>query len=291
MLNISKIVALPSQLGLEDLGLSPSVLGELRRSFTEMIHVAWAVNFTLGERSFEAQHIRGIHKLINHCLSSERPSPAAFYFCSSISVAAATRLPATIAEAPIPELSWAQNMGYARSKLVVERIVYVAAKQTSMTARIPRVGQNMASILKSLPAVDETIIASSGYRGERRSTIEGDQPQREHKKVVQRFRCFFHVQNAKTFRLAEDLLPALRRSGLEFDVLPKRQWDPRKNPAIELLDFSTDKYDNDNPGRVWLSFEMKTQAASPALSGGVELIESGLVEKFIDVLRRNEWQS
>ncbi|KAE8389563.1 hypothetical protein BDV23DRAFT_97343 [Aspergillus alliaceus] len=244
MLNISKIVALPSQLGLEDLGLSPSVLGELRRSFTEMIYVAWAVNFTLGERSFEARHIRGIHKLINHCLSSERPSPAEFYFCSSISVAAATRLPATIAEAPIPELSRAQNMDYARSKLVAERIVYVAAKQTSMTARILRVGQNVgdsmagkwnateaiklllqtASILKSLPALDETIMASSGYRGGRRSTIEGDQLQREHKEVVQQFRCVFHVQNAKTFRLAEDLLPALRRSGLEFDVLPKRQW-------------------------------------------------------------------
>ena len=46
-----------------------------------------------------------------------------------------------IAEAHVPELAHAQNMGYARSKLVTERIVKAAAEQTGMVATVLRVGQ------------------------------------------------------------------------------------------------------------------------------------------------------
>lgn len=67
--------------------------------------------------------------------------PARFYFCSSISSAAGTPLPATIEEAHIDDLSHAQNMGYARSKLVTERIVKAAGENTEMTASVLRIGQ------------------------------------------------------------------------------------------------------------------------------------------------------
>ncbi|KAF7588876.1 hypothetical protein BBP40_005061 [Aspergillus hancockii] len=320
MVNVCKIVALPAQLGAEDLGLASSILGELRRSLTKVIHVAWAVNFTLGVRSFEAQHIRGIHNLINLCLSSQRPSPAGFYFCSSISVAAGTPLPATIAEGPIPDLSQAQPMGYARSKLVAERIIQAAAEKTGMVAKVLRVGQivgdtvtgkwnateaiplmlQTAVTLKALPALDETpswlpvdIVADAVL------DLTGINPNETTKQLSQDPGVVFHLQNAKTFRWTEDLLPALKRSGLEFEVLPRRQWvqrlregeqDPTKNPAVKLLDFFAEKYDNDHTGRAGLHFKMdQTQAASPSLRGGVELIESGLIQKFVDAWRRSDW--
>ena len=46
-----------------------------------------------------------------------------------------------VAEAHVPEFAHAQKMGYARSKLVTERIVKVAAEQTGMVATVLRVGQ------------------------------------------------------------------------------------------------------------------------------------------------------
>ncbi|KAL3464342.1 hypothetical protein BJX64DRAFT_286473 [Aspergillus heterothallicus] len=324
MINVSKIVALPSQLGCEDLGLSQSMLSELRASLTKVIHSAWAVNFTLGVQSFEAQHIRGAHNLINLCLSSERSLPAQFYFCSSISAAAGTPLPATIPEAPIAAFAHAQNMGYARSKLVAERIVQAAAEQTGMVAKVLRVGQivgdtvhgkwntteaiplmlQTAHTLKALPALDETpswlpvdLVADAildladlnENLGASHVAVKGFSYDSQ---------TVYHVQNAKTFRWTEDLLPALKKAGLDFEILPKREWvqrlregeqDPKKNPAVKLLDFFAEKYDNDSMGRSGLSFEMqKSEAASPALNGGVDLIESGLIKKFVDAWRR-EW--
>ncbi|BCS22828.1 putative NRPS-like protein biosynthetic cluster [Aspergillus puulaauensis] len=324
MVNVSKIVALPSQLGSENLGLSPSVLSELRVSLTKVIHSAWAVNFTLGVRSFEAQHIKGVHNLINLCLSSERSSPAQLYFCSSISSAAGTPLPATISEAPVPKLAHAHNMGYARSKLVAERIVQAAAEKTGMVAKVLRVGQivgdtvkgkwntteaiplmlQTAHTLKVLPALDETpswlpvdVVADAilDLASLNDSPISGSA-------ILRQFshdpNTVYHVQNSRTFKWTEELLPALKEAGLDFEILTQRQWiqrlregeqDPQKNPAIKLLDFFADKYDNDKPGRAGLVFEMaKSEAASPSLKGGVELIESGLIKKFVDSWR-SEW--
>ncbi|KAL4800546.1 hypothetical protein BDV19DRAFT_398068 [Aspergillus venezuelensis] len=324
MVNVSKIIALPSQLGSEDLGLPSSILSELRATLTKVIHSAWAVNFTLGVRSFEAQHIRGLHNLVNLCLSSKRPLPAELYFCSSISAAAGSPLPATIAETPIPEFAHAQGMGYARSKLVAERIVQAAAEKTGIVAKVLRVGQivgdtvqgkwntteaiplmlQTAQTLKALPALDETpswlpvdIVADAvlDLAGLNDTTVSGSPTLRQFSHDP---RTIYHVQNPRTFRWTEDLLPALKEAGLDFETLPKREWvrrlregehDPKKNPAIKLLDFFAEKYDNDNPGRSGLVFEMeKSEAASPALRGGVELIESGLIRKFVEAWRR-EW--
>ena len=312
-MNSYKIAAFPSTLGREDLGLPTSAINELRGSLTHVIHAAWAVNFTLGVRSFEQQHIKGIQNLINLCLSSSKASPAEFYFCSSISAAAATPLPACIAEGPIPELAHAQHMGYARSKLVAERIVHAAAKTTGMVAKVLRIGQivgdtesgfwnpteaiplmlQTAKTLGALPALDETpawlpvdVVANAVLE------LSGIDSNDKAKSLAHDPNVVYHVQNSKTFRWTEDLLPALRQAGLKFETVPKREWvqrlresdqDPQKNPTIKLLDFFTEKYDNDAPGRSGLSFAMEnTEAASPSLAGGVELINNGLIKRFVD---------
>jgi len=139
--NTHKIIALPAILGQPDLGIPANHIEDLKNSLTKVIHSAWAVNFNLQIRSFESQHISGISNLLNLCLSVNAPKPAQFFFCSSISAAAGTPLPATIAEGPIPHLEHAQNMGYARSKLVAEKIIQAAAEKTGMVAKVLRVGQ------------------------------------------------------------------------------------------------------------------------------------------------------
>jgi thioester reductase-like protein len=137
----NKIVCFPSDLSREDFGLHESIVNTLRKSLTTVIHCAWAVNFNLSVQSFEKQHIKGTYNLLNMCLSVTTPSPAKLFFCSSISAAAGTPLPATIQETHISDLTHAQNMGYARSKLVTETIVKAAAEQTGMIAKVLRVGQ------------------------------------------------------------------------------------------------------------------------------------------------------
>ncbi|KAL3470953.1 hypothetical protein BJX99DRAFT_238410 [Aspergillus californicus] len=111
-------------------------------------------------------------------------------------------------------------------------------------------------------------------------------------------KTIYHVQNARTFRWTEELLPALKKAGLEFEVLPKREWvqplpegeqDPQMNPAVKLLDSFAEKYGNDSMDRSGLVFEMeKSEATSPALKRGVELIEGRLIKNFVDAWR-SEW--
>jgi thioester reductase-like protein len=137
----NKIICLPADFARADLGLSPDTISVFRSKLTKVIHCAWAVNFNLNVSSFESQHIRGAHNLISLCLSVNTPQPAAFYFCSSISAAAGTPLPATITETYITQLENAQNMGYARSKLVVENMIKAAVEKTGIIARVCRVGQ------------------------------------------------------------------------------------------------------------------------------------------------------
>ncbi len=137
----SKLIALTSDLSLEDLGISQTIIQEMLSQTTVIIHSAWAVNFMLGIRSFEDQHIRGVQNLINFSLSVSTPNPARFYFCSSISVALATSSPAIVPESATENLHAALPMGYSRSKLVAEHIVRNAAVQAGAPAHVLRIGQ------------------------------------------------------------------------------------------------------------------------------------------------------
>ena len=117
------------------------MIDELQCNLTKVIFSAWAVNFKFGVRSLEQQHIRGLQNLIKLRLSPKGRKLTQFYFCSLISAAVGTPLPARIVEGPIPELSQAQNMGYTSSKRVIENVAQAAAEKTGMMAKVLRVGQ------------------------------------------------------------------------------------------------------------------------------------------------------
>ena len=102
----------------------------------------------------------------------------------------------------------------------------------------------------------------------------------------------YNVQNNKLFHWTHDLLPALKKAGLNFQAVSQREWvdllrksdlDPEINPTIKLLDFFTEKYDNDGPARKGLTFvTQKAEAESEALRHGFDVIQSGLIEKMVD---------
>ncbi|KAK3075367.1 hypothetical protein LTR53_001372 [Teratosphaeriaceae sp. CCFEE 6253] len=137
----AKLRILPCDLSQPGLGLEPHTLEHLHQTLTCVIHSAWAVNFNLGVRSFEAQHIRGVQNLLNLCLQSQHPQPARFFFCSSVSTASGTPKPATIRERTVEDLHHAMKTGYGRSKLVAEHLVRHAAGARWMGARVLRICQ------------------------------------------------------------------------------------------------------------------------------------------------------
>ncbi|KAL6415833.1 hypothetical protein AUP68_00035 [Ilyonectria robusta] len=137
----AKVVPLSCNLGETDLGLDASRISELQSKLTVAIHSAWAVNFNLPVQSFEDQHIKAVHNLIQLTLSVQTPKPARFFFCSSVSSAAGSPRPGTVLEAYVPSPSHAQKTGYARSKYVTEHITRNAMKDSGAAARVLRIGQ------------------------------------------------------------------------------------------------------------------------------------------------------
>ncbi|KAI1462010.1 L-aminoadipate-semialdehyde dehydrogenase [Annulohypoxylon moriforme] len=309
---MEKVVCLPGDFSQESLGLDSSTLDTLRSSLTTVIHSAWMVNFNIGLSSFERSHIAGVHNIIKLCLSVPFQKPAKFFFVSSISAAAGTPIPATIRETHVDDLHHAQNMGYARSKLVTEHIIRAAARKTGMHARVLRTGQLMgdshkalwnpteaiplmiqsATTIGALPMLDETpswlpvdicaaaILELSGLSPSAKGHLS------ENSEEV------YHVLNPILFSWSKDLLPALRAAGLEFETVSQREWvrrlresepDPQKNPPIKLLHFFEEKYDNDSAGRSGLVFETQTTAKySEIIDKGFDIIESGILQKCLD---------
>lgn len=316
----SKFTALPADLGLPDLGLGSESYDALRSCLTSVIHSSWAVNFNLTVRSFEAQHIVGLRHLLDLCLSVPFARPARLTFISSISAAAGTPSPARVPETLVADPAHAQNMGYAQSKWVAEHIVHAAATATGIEARVLRSGQivgdsitgrwnpteaiplmfRAALTLGALPALDETpswlpvdkcaqaVVELSGLTTVGSQTAGYFQLQDDPGVV-------YHVQNPMTARWTEDILPALAAAGLEFQTVGQREWlgrlrdseqDPKANPTVKLLDFFTEKYDNDSPGRSGLVFETCiTESRSKTIASGYNVVSTGLLAKCL-----NRWR-
>ncbi|KAJ5747040.1 NRPS-like protein biosynthetic cluster [Penicillium nucicola] len=303
-----KIIVLPADLGNSNrFGMDEASYTMLVESVTGVIHCAWSVNFNWSLESFEGSCIAGTRNLLDLCLKVRRPSPAKFSFCSSVSTVA--RTPGHWVPEALPEsLSYAQEMGYAQSKLVTEHIINQAALQTGMTARVLRVGQIIADTIhgiwnateaipmmlqtamtiNALPQLDDLvswtpvdIIANSVID----LTLAADAGQ------------IVNLTNPTLNHWTRDLLPLLRQAGLEFDELKPREWlnrlrdsnpDPKANPPIKLVEFFTNKYDHDRPGRVLLYSTQQAQAAAPALrqAGG---LTATLVSQFIKYFHTQCW--
>lgn len=198
---------------------------------------------------------------------------------------------------------YAQEMGYAQSKLVAENLCDRAAKQTTMKCRVLRVGQiigdtchgvwneteaiplifQSAKSTGALPALDENpawlpvdIVANACTEIALSDAESG----------------VMNIVNHNSFHWTNDLLPLLSQAGLPFEAVNQREWirrlrasnpDPSKNPSVKLVDFFANKYDNDKP-RGSLNFATDAaQRHSPSLaSAGV--IDINIMQKIVRYL-------
>lgn len=314
----AKIHAVPSDLSQPNLGLEGYVLDHLLSTTTSIVHSAWAVNFNLGVRSFEQQHIRGTYNLINFCLRSKLPSPARFFFCSSVSAASATPKPASIAESAVEKIEHAQKIGYGRSKLVAEHITRNAMRKTGMHARVLRVGQLGGDTVTA--RWNETEAIALMFRStlttgalpelnERATWLPVDQCAKAISNLALDDKSIqssdadlvYHLVNPHSFSWKKDLLPALKKGSAlpDFDIVSPQEWlkrlansdpNPETNPSIKLLDFWRGKYENAPPAQTedeepaGLFFETAcTIRDCPSLGEVKDPVAEGLIQRYIEV--------
>ena len=270
---ISKIIALTSTLDQPNFGLDEETMTCMRSSVTEILHVAWPVDFNLPLTQFEP-HIRGLHNLIQFSLSVHQPQPAVLMFCSSVS----TALGATLSEIPESPMNLdCAYMGYGRSKLIGEHIISVA-RQSGARAYSLRIGQvsghsknglwndsealplliRSALTLKALPDLQEQcswlpvdkvaavmveIMRTCGISSDeekRISSVGGFTGPKSSDETI------YNVCNSRRFSWSS-LLETLRRNGFQFEVVSFDTWigllrdsevrgEEHVNPAIKLID-------------------------------------------------------
>ncbi|KAK8002446.1 hypothetical protein PG989_002165, partial [Apiospora arundinis] len=134
LLQQQKLVVLPTNdLSAPNLGLSSSeVFAALQATTTLIVHAAWPVNFHLGLASFRPQ-LAGLRRLLDLAAAVPFRRPARLLFTSSIAAAFGMPRGSRVPEGPLAELRDAAPTGYARSKLVGERICERAATAAMAT--------------------------------------------------------------------------------------------------------------------------------------------------------------
>jgi len=294
----ARVTALTADLSRPDLGLAPDTLSGVDL----VIHNAWSVNFNMGVASFEP-HIRATRNLLDLAFRHD----ARFCFISSVSAAA--RAGPRIPEAHLENLSDAQEMGYARSKLVAERLCR-EARAAGLDARVLRVGQiigdtrhgqwnpteaiplmlRSAVTLGALPTLDDTLnwlpVDTVARVIVELARAVGDQ-------------AVYHVVNPHAFHWTRDLLPMLRDAGLHFEPLSPREWldrlaaspaDPAANPTIKLLEFFRAKYAEPN-SRPRPFYETRlTEQASPTLHR-TRSPDLSLIRKILEYWETECWRT
>lgn len=292
-----RIVSLSADLTKPGFGLDP----ELLKGVNLVIHNAWSVNFNMGVASFENQ-IQGARNLIDFSFKAN----ARYFFVSSVS--AAVRAGNPIMESHLAKLSDAQEMGYARSKLVAERLCQLA-HQAGLDARVLRVGQIVGDTqlgqwndTEAIPLMIRSAVSMGALPalGDTLTWLPIDVVAKVCVELCQSAKPqdVYHVVNPKAFNWARDLLPMLQAAGLKFEQVTAQEWlarlaasnpDPAVNPTIKLLDFFKAKYTVPRTGPA-IFYETKlTEAASPTLKS-ITAPDAQLIAKMVKYWTTECWK-
>jgi carbohydrate kinase (thermoresistant glucokinase family) len=303
-----KIVAIASDLSDPYLGLDSKTHRCVAQNLATVIHCAWSVNFNLNLSTFEQDCIPGVQHLINLCLAVPYPRSASFDFCSSVSTVA--KCPEMHTPEVVAELDWAQGMGYAQSKCVAEHLCLAAAQKAGIKARVLRVGQIVADTVhgvwndtEAIPLIMQSAMTVGALPKlqESPSWTPVDVVAKAVSEIAlsDAGSIVANVTNARTFSWTNDLIPALREAGLQFDAVEPKEWVKRladssddvfSNPPKKLLEFFASKYDKDMfaPSR---TYETSVATSfSPALAHA-PVLDATFVKTFVNQFLASAWKS
>ncbi|ORY66160.1 uncharacterized protein BCR38DRAFT_511934 [Pseudomassariella vexata] len=143
----SKVDIRQTSTGAPFLGLEESEYERLANEATHIVHIAWPMNFKMGLQSFDAS-FRSVQNLIQLARKAHFYQPRGkprVLFISSISTVG--NYPLVKGESLVPEITvkdpyWTLELGYAKAKLVCERMIQRAADDyPGIEAGLVRVGQ------------------------------------------------------------------------------------------------------------------------------------------------------
>lgn len=132
-----------------------------------------------------------------------------------------------------------------------------------------------------------------------RVASEVDTTSKQDHSIIQNPELVYHVLNPHRFHWTREMIPALTKAGLEFELLPTSQWmdrlrqsdkDPVKNPPIKLLDWFEGKYGaTGSPERTETLEYLTTETlkASPTLGALPKVTDEKFVGRMIDRLREH----
>lgn len=264
-----KLTALSTNnFGAPNLGLRAEEYAQLQSSTTAIIHAAWPVNFNISLESFRPQ-IAGLRNLLD--LAAETPSPARVVFISSISTAFNMAKPASVPEAALTSLEHAAATGYARSKLICERICE-AAGAGGAAVGVLRVGQVSADSVHGIWNEKEHVpllVRSAteigclprlqGYEGRcewmpvdtvastvlqlaERLVPGGGGAAADNNNTTTKAASFYNVTPPHAFSWNEQFLPALHEAGLvKFEEVELAEWLKRLRARADELGSDAEK--------------------------------------------------
>jgi carbohydrate kinase (thermoresistant glucokinase family) len=299
-----RIVALRSDLSNETLGLDADTYRAVTENLSTVIHCAWSVNFNMHISSFKQTNLAGVLNLI--ALARAGGRNATFNFCSSVS--ATSRCPLPAVPETLAELEWAQGMGYAQSKAVAEHLCARATQRAGVRTRVLRVGQIVADTkhgvwnhTEAIPLMLQSAITVGALPRLRETPswlpVDTVAQAVADISLSDTGNIVANVTNPQLFGWTEDLLPALKTAGLEFDEVEPKEWvrrlresnpDPEANPPIKLVEFFASKYDRDEfpPSKIFAT-EVACRL-SPALADA-PVLSDDLVSKFVTYFRSTAW--
>jgi thioester reductase-like protein len=266
-----------------------------------VIHNAWSVNFNMGVASFEPQ-IQAARNLIDFAFQSN----ARYFFVSSVSCA--VRSGSAVTEAHVSRLTDAQETGYARSKLVGERLCQLA-HEAGLDARALRIGQIVGdtrlgqwNATEGVPLMIRSAV-SLGALPALSDTLTWLPVDVVAKVIVELCQSVAHqdvynLLNPRSIDWTRDLLPMLRAAGLSFEQVTAPEWlarlaasnpDPAVNPTIKLLDFYKSKYAVPRSGPAAFYETKLTEAASPSLRA-VGAPDAALIGKMVKYWTTECWR-
>ena len=135
-----QVTFLPVDFSKPYFALSRSTYNTLLHTVSHILHNAWSVNFNLSLQSFQP-HIHGVRNFID--FSTNSAHNASIFFISTIGTAMewSTIHEGNMPEAIIDDWSLPQQIGYAESKYVSERLLDEASRVSGVPIAICRVGQ------------------------------------------------------------------------------------------------------------------------------------------------------
>ena len=226
-----------------------------------------------------------------------------------------------IPEIPINDVADASPTGYARSKLIAERMLEKAVVHDGARATVLRIGQiipspKSGSMLWNLHEMIPLMVRSALSTGvlpdnpsfsDQCSWIDVDSLSRAildiggltpgglNKPESEEPQLVYNLVHPRPFSWRHDFLPALKAAGLDFEVVERQTWleklknsekDIEKNPSRKLLAFW--EAQNFGGGGTIVFETAEAEARSETMKNMVRVVDEDYVAKLLHAWR-NVW--